>query len=92
MYQEPHFGVDVGQAAWLGHTFFKMKMIQRGLPMANDICVNGMIQDDMWFLPDGATRYTSGTSFQLLQEKFSEHVVSIKANVEWPLRSCNLTP
>ncbi|CAK9801727.1 Transposable element Tc3 transposase [Anthophora quadrimaculata] len=48
--------------------------------------------DDMWFQQDGATCHTSGVTLELLQEKFPGRVISRRSDVEWPPRSCDLTP
>ena len=46
----------------------------------------------MWFQQDGATSHTARVTIDLLKGKFSERVISIIGPVEWPLRSCDLTP
>ncbi|CAK9834549.1 hypothetical protein ANTRET_LOCUS11064 [Anthophora retusa] len=45
----------------------------------------------MWFQQDGATCHTSGVTLEL-QEKFPGLVISRRSDVEWPPRSCDLTP
>lgn len=54
--------------------------------------LDDMDLDDMWFQQDGATCHTSGFTLELLQEKFPERVICRRGDVEWPPRSCDLTP
>ena len=48
--------------------------------------------DDMWFQQDGATCHTADATVTLLHEKFPDRVISRKGDVNWPPRSCDLTP
>ena len=48
--------------------------------------------NDMWFQQDGATSHTSRVTIDLLKGKFGERVISRNGPVEWPPRSCDLTP
>ena len=48
--------------------------------------------DDMWFPQDGATIHTARVTIHLLKGKFGESVISRNSPVEWPPRSCDLTP
>lgn len=48
--------------------------------------------DNMWFQQDGATCHTARDTIELIQQKFGERVISAKADVPWPSRSCDLTP
>lgn len=47
---------------------------------------------DMWFQQDGATSHTAGTTIELLKSQFGERVISRNGPVDWPPRSCDLTP
>jgi len=47
--------------------------------------------DDMWF-QDGATSHTTRPIMALLREKFPGRVISRFGDVNWPPRSCDLTP
>ena len=47
---------------------------------------------NMWSQQDGATYHTTRANMALLQETFSGCVISRRGNINWPLRSCNLTP
>ena len=46
----------------------------------------------MWFQQDGATSHTARVTIDLLKVKFDERVISINGPLEWPPRSCDLTP
>ena len=48
--------------------------------------------DDMWFQQDGATSYTAYDTIDLLKRKFDKRVISRNVPVNWPPRSCDLTP
>ena len=48
--------------------------------------------NDMWFQQDGATSQTARITIDLLKGKFGERVTSRNGPVEWPPRSCDLTP
>ena len=54
--------------------------------------LNGMDLDDMWFQQDGATCHTAHDTIALLKTKFDERVISRNGPVQWPPRSCDLTP
>lgn len=54
--------------------------------------LHGLDINDMWFQQDGATSHTAGVTIDLLQSKFGERVISRNGPVEWPPRSCDLTP
>ena len=46
----------------------------------------------MWFQQDGATSHTANVTINLLVTKFAEGVISRNGPVDWPPRSCDLTP
>lgn len=48
--------------------------------------------DDMWFQQDGATCHTANDTIELLQTKFEGKIISCRGDVNWPPRSCDLTP
>lgn len=43
----------------------------------------------MWFQHDGAA---SDETLEILKQKFGDSVISQRANINWPPRSCDLTP
>lgn len=46
----------------------------------------------MWFQQDGATCHTACQTIDLLREKFDGRVISRNGYVNWPPRSCDITP
>ena len=47
---------------------------------------------DIWFQQDGATCHTAKTTFDVLSPVFEDRIISRRADVVWPPRSCDLTP
>ncbi|GFX55712.1 DUF4817 domain-containing protein [Trichonephila clavipes] len=47
---------------------------------------------ELWFQPDGATCHTARTTIDLLKDTFGDHRISHFGPVNWPPRSCDLTP
>ena len=54
--------------------------------------LDGLDINDMWFQHDGATSRTTRVTIDLLKGKYGERVISRNGPVEWPPRSCDLTP
>ena len=50
------------------------------------------LNDDMWFQQDGAISLTAHVTIDLLKSKNGERVISRNGPVDWPPRSCDLTP
>ena len=48
--------------------------------------------DVMWFQQDGATCHTAIATIDLLKSKFGDKLISRNGPVNWPARSCDLTP
>ncbi|GFU67129.1 uncharacterized protein TNCV_3675431 [Trichonephila clavipes] len=47
---------------------------------------------EQWFQQDGATRHTARTTIDLLKDTFGDRLISRFGPVNWPPRSCDLTP
>ena len=47
---------------------------------------------DIWFQQDGATCHTARETMDLLRSRFGEQFISRLGPVDWPLRSCDITP
>ena len=47
---------------------------------------------DMWFLQDGVTCHTARATMTKLRAAFGEQFISRSGPVNWPPRSCDLTP
>lgn len=54
--------------------------------------LRGINLADMWFQQDGATCHTAGATIDLLKETFDEKIISRNGPINWPPRSCDLTP
>lgn len=48
--------------------------------------------DEVWFQQDGATCHTAALTINLLRTKFNNRVISRFGDVNWPPRSCDITP
>ena len=51
-----------------------------------------LVVHDMWFQEDGATRHTERRIMDLLKGKFGKHFISCSEPLNFPPRSCDLTP
>ncbi|GFV84193.1 putative DD41D transposase [Trichonephila clavipes] len=47
---------------------------------------------ELWFQQDGATCHTARATINLLKDTFGDRLISRFGPVNWPPRSCNLTP
>ena len=47
---------------------------------------------NIWFQQDGATCHTAEATFDVLCPVLKNHIISRRADVVWPPRSCDLTP
>ena len=47
---------------------------------------------DIWFQQDGATAHTARETIALLRNHFGEQIISRFGPVNWPPRSCDITP
>lgn len=54
--------------------------------------INNIEYQNMWFQQDGATSHTARDTIDLLKEKFDKKIISRNGSVNWPPRSCDLTP
>ena len=48
--------------------------------------------DNIWFQQHDATCHTAEATLDLLRSVFEDRIISRRANVVWPPRSCDLTP
>ncbi|GFU76292.1 uncharacterized protein TNCV_527721 [Trichonephila clavipes] len=46
----------------------------------------------LWFQQDGATCHTARATIDLLKDTFGDRIISRFGPVNWPPRSCDLTP
>ncbi|GFT04512.1 putative transposable element [Trichonephila clavipes] len=47
---------------------------------------------ELWFQQDGATCHTARATIDLFKDTFGDHLISRFGPVNWPPRSCDLTP
>ncbi|GFW82926.1 uncharacterized protein TNCV_2209781 [Trichonephila clavipes] len=47
---------------------------------------------ELWFQQDGATCHTARATIDLLKDTFGDHLIPRFGPVNWPPRSCDLTP
>lgn len=48
--------------------------------------------NNVWFQQDGAIPHTAKIVLEWLAEKFGEHFISLRSNIEWPPHSPDLNP
>ena len=48
--------------------------------------------DDIWFQQDGSTCQTANVTIDLLCTVFENQIISRNSDINWPPRSCYLTP
>ncbi|GFW92431.1 DUF4817 domain-containing protein [Trichonephila clavipes] len=48
--------------------------------------------NELWFQPDHATCHTARATIDLLKDTFGDRLISRFGHVNWPTRSCDLTP
>ncbi|GFU63769.1 transposable element Tc3 transposase [Trichonephila clavipes] len=54
--------------------------------------VNNHDVQELWFQQDGATCHTARNTIDLLKDMFGDRLISQFGPVNWPPRSCDLTP
>ena len=50
------------------------------------------VMDDIWFQQDGATCHTAKVTLELLATVFENRIISRNSDINWPPRSCDLSP
>lgn len=81
------FENDAGEAVPVNGECYRTMITDFFWPTLNDMDV-----DDMWFQRDGATCHTADATMNILHERFEGIVISRRGDVNWPPRSCDLTP
>ena len=64
-------------------------------PMLNEFLFTKTEEEDIgniWFQQDGATCHTAEATLDVLCPVFEDHIISRRADIVWPPRSCDLTP
>ncbi|GFX89011.1 uncharacterized protein TNCV_2853111 [Trichonephila clavipes] len=54
--------------------------------------LNNQDVQELWFQQDGATCHTARATIDLLKDTFGDRLISGFGPVNWPPRSCDLTP
>ncbi|GFV55441.1 transposable element Tc3 transposase [Trichonephila clavipes] len=54
--------------------------------------LNNHDNQELWFQQDGATCHTARATIDLLKDTFGDRLISRFGRVNWPPRSCDLTP
>ncbi|GFS93229.1 DUF4817 domain-containing protein [Trichonephila clavipes] len=54
--------------------------------------LNNHVVQELWFQQDGATCHTARATIDLLKNTFGDRLISRFGPVNWPPRSCDLTP
>ncbi|GFX33469.1 uncharacterized protein TNCV_1006301 [Trichonephila clavipes] len=54
--------------------------------------LNNQDVQELWFQQDGATCHTARATIDLLKDTFGDRLISRFGPVNWPPRSCDLTP
>ncbi|GFX37616.1 putative transposable element [Trichonephila clavipes] len=54
--------------------------------------LNNYDVQELWFQQDDATYHTARATYDLLKDKFGDRLISRFGPVNWPPRSCDLTP
>ncbi|GFY13565.1 heat shock 70kDa protein 8 [Trichonephila clavipes] len=54
--------------------------------------MNSTVRKELWFQQDGATCHTARATIDLLKDTFGDRLISRFGPVNWPPRSCDLTP
>ena len=63
--------------------------------MLNEFLFTKIYEADIgiiWFQQDGTTCHTAEATLDFLRPVFEDRIISRRANVVWPARSCDLTP
>lgn len=81
------FKNEAGQRVTVNGVRYRAMITEFLLPKMQDIGAA-----DLWFQQDGATCHTAGETIELLKEHFDDQIISLRGPVNWPPRSCDLTP
>lgn len=54
--------------------------------------LEGLDLDEVWFQQDGATSHTTRANIDFLHTHFPDRLISRLGDINWPPRSCDLTP
>ncbi|GFV92774.1 uncharacterized protein TNCV_1376241 [Trichonephila clavipes] len=81
------FKNDVGHNVTVNGDRYRAMITNFFIPELNNHDVQ-----ELWFQQDGATCHTARATIDLLKDTFGDHLISRFGPVNWPPRSCDLTP
>lgn len=81
------FENDIGKAITVTGERYRSMITNFLWPELDDMDTN-----NMWFQQDGATCHTAEDTLDILHNRFEGMVISRRGDVNWPPRSCDLTP
>ncbi|GFV86298.1 putative transposase [Trichonephila clavipes] len=83
----PYFKNDEGHNVTVNGDRYRVMITNFFIPELNNHDVQ-----ELWFQQDGATCHTARATIDLLKDTFGDHLISRFGPVNWPPRSCDLTP
>ncbi|GFW27681.1 transposable element Tc3 transposase [Trichonephila clavipes] len=84
---EPFFKNDEGHNVTVNGDRYRAMITNFFIPQLNNHDVQ-----ELWFHQDGATCHTARATIDLLKDTFGDRLISRFGPVNWPPRSCDLTP
>ncbi|GFX85809.1 transposable element Tc3 transposase [Trichonephila clavipes] len=84
---EPFFKNDEGHNVTVNGDRYRAMITNFFIPELNNHDVQ-----ELWFQQDGATCHTARATIDLLKDTFGDRLISRFGPVNWPPRSCDLTP
>ncbi|GFU59845.1 uncharacterized protein TNCV_4726121 [Trichonephila clavipes] len=83
----PYFKNDEGHNVTVNGDRYRAMITNFFIPELNNPDVQ-----ELWFQQDGATCHTARATIDLLKDTFGNRLISRFGPVNWPPRSCDLTP
>ncbi|GFY13733.1 retrovirus-related Pol polyprotein from transposon TNT 1-94 [Trichonephila clavipes] len=83
----PYFKNDEGHKVTVNGDWYRAMITNFFIPELNNYDVQ-----EPWFQQDGATCHTARATIDLLKDTFGDRQISRFGPVNWPPRSCDLTP
>ncbi|GFS66773.1 transposase [Trichonephila clavipes] len=83
----PYFKNDEGHNVTINGDRYRAMITNFFIPELNNHDVQ-----ELWFQQDGATCHTARATIDLLKDTFGDRLISRFGPVNWPPRSCDLTP
>ncbi|GFS47996.1 hypothetical protein TNCV_3599441 [Trichonephila clavipes] len=87
MLVESFFKNDEGHNVTVNGDRYRARITNFFIPELNNHDVQ-----ELWFQQDGATCHTARATIDLLKDTFGDRLISRFGPVNWPPRSCDLTP